>query len=85
MKSNGFGSWRTSIRVNVPIAYAREAELRLGVAPFQLRDDPSIACFKVSFPAPRRGDDESIVWQMFETLGHPEKLPWTIDWDSSDY
>lgn len=32
MKSTGSGSWLTSTIISLPIAYARDAELRMGIA-----------------------------------------------------
>lgn len=85
MQSNSYGRWRTNILVTVPAAHADEAQRRLGIAYSWVSTDPPIASFEVSFLATKKGDDESIVWQMFETLGHPDKLPWVIDWEKSDF
>ncbi|MCC5986514.1 MAG: hypothetical protein JJT95_02455 [Pararhodobacter sp.] len=83
MRSNGFGSFIQEIVVHVPRAHAAEVSEILGVEPF-VHDLPSgRSYFRVERHSTRRGDDESVVYDL--QLDLPFSLGWRVDWEQSQY
>ncbi|WP_457587229.1 hypothetical protein [Ensifer canadensis] len=85
MRSNGFGSSRQKIVVNVDAGHCEEVAKKLCVSGFKKQGKPERAYFEWARFTTRRGDDEDVVWHLSLLLGAGVHDGWEIDWDSSEY
>ena len=83
MKSNGYGSCIQEIIVKVPLDRIDDAIRDLELEPFK-RDD-SFAYFGVHLTSTRRGDDETVMYEIDHLLSSIQMGTWKIDWDNSHY
>ena len=85
MKSNGYGSLCQDIHITVKSEFADQVADLLGTGPESNCKDSGLTHFQWSRWTTISGDDESIVFELFQRLGGPTEFGWNIDWDKSDY
>ena len=85
LKSNGYGSFEQRLVVRVENAYVDVFAEAFGVQAFRRSDEG--ADFIVQTSSTRRGDDETIMYEIDYTL--PESMEpfkgWKVLWDESSY
>ncbi|WP_347268607.1 hypothetical protein [Paracoccus sp. (in: a-proteobacteria)] len=80
IKSSGVGTFIFDIHFETALADAAEVTRRIGNKPISVTKDR--ACFCWHPTGRRRGDDETIVWELSALLGG---IWFRIDWDHSTY
>ena len=84
-KSNGYGSFNPEIIVRVDRAHAQHVKDTLAVSPFRTSEDDSYSDFKWVARAPKRGDDEYLVYYLGHLLNDIPHDAYKIMWDESKY
>lgn len=78
--SGGFGTFIFDIHFETRSADAADVARRIGSEPVSTTMDRACFCWHPS--GRRRGDDETIVWELSVLLGD---IWFRIDWDRSSY
>lgn len=83
-KSNGFGRYELQIIVRVDSEYVGMFASAFGIEPF--RTTPEHSDFTVQLHSKKRGDDETIMYEIDYRLPDlPSFKGWKVLWDESIY
>ena len=85
LKNNRYGSFTPEIIVRVDTAYVERAQDALGGLPFRTSEDDSYSDFKWVARAPKRGDDEYLVYLLGFLISDVPCEAYKILWEESTY
>lgn len=83
MKGTGFGSFEGIIVVRVAEKDILVVQEKTGVTPERRAGDDSHGYFVLPWTVFRRGDDETILFELGNMLG--DTIDWRINWAESQY
>jgi hypothetical protein len=88
LRSNGFGRIEQRIVFSVPTGHEKSLpdDMDIALLHRDTNTSPPRSFFLWRRWTTRRGDDEDIVFELFQTLGAPSTtLGWEMDWEASTY
>lgn len=80
--SNGFGTWRQQIVLDVDLRFSHRIATQLGIAATTNSKSSALVWIRQTT---RRSDDESVVRELSDLLADLPQTCWSIDWNASQF